>query len=198
MAPLPILAAAAGVTGSMFALEGSLLNAYLLRLALKFQRHRTDEHARAVFRCSLWYLPVLLGGFVFHSSNWAESKSKVDATVVNQEEAAENLVARARRQLAKVCMHEVMVHHKQQEAAGKDGANATSGSGSGIASSPPLCPPVIAGHAKGEVAGVLGKVSEEAAAATGARILLRTSGSSSSSAAAANGGAAAGADAAPR
>lgn len=50
MAPLPIVASALGVTGSMFALEGSALNAYLLYLASKFQKDRTTDNARAVFR----------------------------------------------------------------------------------------------------------------------------------------------------
>lgn len=52
MAPLPIVASALGVTGSMFALEGSALNAYLLYLASKFQKDRTTDNARAVFRCA--------------------------------------------------------------------------------------------------------------------------------------------------
>lgn len=39
-----------GVTGSMFALEGSALNGYLLYLASKFQKDRSNDSARAVFR----------------------------------------------------------------------------------------------------------------------------------------------------
>ena len=130
MAPLPLLAAATGVTGSMFALEGSLLNAYLLSLAHKFKQERSDENARKVFRCSLWYLPVLLAGFVFHSRNWAAEGVEED-----------NVIAKMRRQLAKVCVHEVMIHDAQV----KGGA---------------LCPAVVGEGVAEEAAAVLDQVKE--------------------------------------
>lgn len=47
-----------------------------------------------VRRCSLWYLPVLLGAFVFHSRNW-------------DMQAEDNAIAALRRKLASVCVHEV-------------------------------------------------------------------------------------------
>lgn len=145
MAPLPILAAGLGVTGSMFALEGSLLNAYLLYLASKFHRQRTDEHARQIFRCSLWYLPVLLGGFVFHSHNWATTTVE-DTEGVQEGARDDNLIAKARKHLAKVCVHEVMVQDGKAK-------------GGGV-----LCPPALAANAKEEALEVLDQVKEETAA----------------------------------
>ncbi len=154
----------------MFALEGSLLNAYLLYLAARFRGQRTDEHARAVFRCSLWYLPVLLTSFVFHSRNWGEARvgAVAASSQVEQEEEEEeegNVILRLRKKLATVCMHEVMIA-KQKEAGDLEGGG---GSSKGH-----LCPPVIAGHTKGEVAGVLEGAATAVAAAGGARIVLQT------------------------
>jgi heme O synthase-like polyprenyltransferase len=48
------MAAACGVTGSMFAVEGTVLNGYLVYLASRFHEERTNENARRVFRCSLY------------------------------------------------------------------------------------------------------------------------------------------------
>lgn len=166
MAPLPLIATAVGATGSMFALEGSLLNAYLLYLANRFKGQRTDEHARAVFRCSLWYLPVLLGGFVFHSRNWGEARAALEAEAEAEEQAEEgSVIMRMRKKLAKVCMHEVMVA-KQKEGGARD-------EDGGSSSKAHLCPPVVAGHAKGEVKGLL---DTAVAAAGGARIVLQAGG----------------------
>ena len=147
LAPLPLVATAMGVTGSMFALEGSLLNAYLLYLSQKFYRQRTDEHARAVFRCSLWYLPVLLGGFVFHNKNWSTLKQSEEVENggemgVEEENELRRFVAAARAKLSKVCIHEFMVHEKKVEAGN-------------------LCVPVVASNAVEEAKEVAGKVKEE-------------------------------------
>jgi protoheme IX farnesyltransferase len=67
---LPILASAGGLTSYMFAFEGTAANAYLLYLASKFHQDHTNAGAKRVFLCSLWYLPVLLAGFLFHSRMW--------------------------------------------------------------------------------------------------------------------------------
>lgn len=69
---LPIAASVGGLTSYMFALEGTAANAYLLYLARKFDQDHTNAGARRIFLCSLWYLPLLLAGFVFHSRMWNE------------------------------------------------------------------------------------------------------------------------------
>lgn len=70
LAAVPIAASVGGLTSYMFALEGTAANLYLLHLARKFYQDRTNAGARRVFLCSLWYLPLLLAGFVFHSKIW--------------------------------------------------------------------------------------------------------------------------------
>lgn len=165
LAPLPLLATGLGVTGSMFAVEGSVLNAYLLYLAGRFSKERTDERARAVFRCSLWYLPVLLGGFVFHSKQWDKEGVKVRGKegegevegVMEGGLTMETLVAGARKQLAKVCVHEVML---------QEGKNMQGGV---------LCPPVVAANVVEETKEIVGKVREEAEKAGGVQVHLTLS-----------------------
>ena len=71
----------------MFAVEGSVINLYLLSLAHAFKREQSNARARKVFLTSLWYLPVLLAAMVFHSRNWnkehLEEGSKIaDSQVV--------------------------------------------------------------------------------------------------------------------
>lgn len=76
---LPIACSMGGVTSYMFALEGTAANMYLLYLAQKFRSDRTNAGARRIFLCSLWYLPVLLTGFVFHSHMWDKQTIPEDA-----------------------------------------------------------------------------------------------------------------------
>ena len=71
---LPILTSAMGITSYMFAIEGTVINSYLLYLAKKFQQDKTNAGAKRVFLCSLWYLPLLLAGFVFHSNVWNQQE----------------------------------------------------------------------------------------------------------------------------
>ena len=70
---LPIVTSATGLTSWMFAVEGSAANLYLLYLAHAFKSDSSNAKARAVFLCSLWYLPLLLGAYIFHSKVWNES-----------------------------------------------------------------------------------------------------------------------------
>ena len=81
---LPIVASVTGVTSYMFALEGTAANMYLLYLASKFRQERTNAGARRIFLCSLWYLPVLLTGFVFHSRAW--NKDTISDTAANTDD----------------------------------------------------------------------------------------------------------------
>ena len=64
---LPILTSILGYTSYMFAIEGLVANAYLLRLVYKFKQDKSNANARKIFLCSLWYLPVLLIGYAFHA-----------------------------------------------------------------------------------------------------------------------------------
>ena len=85
---LPLVTSATGLTSWMFAVEGSVINLYLLSLAHAFKREQSNARARKVFLTSLWYLPVLLAAMVFHSRNWneqhLEDSSRVDNKQVNE------------------------------------------------------------------------------------------------------------------
>ena len=70
LSTLPIAAYGMGLTSSMFALEGTAANMYLMYLAYKFNEKQSNANARKVFMCSLWYLPLLLASFVFYSKRW--------------------------------------------------------------------------------------------------------------------------------
>ncbi len=56
----------------MFLLEGVAATGYLTFLADKFRREHNNDNARNIFKCSLWYLPLLLGLFVFHRKNGSQ------------------------------------------------------------------------------------------------------------------------------
>lgn len=76
MAPIPIVAALTDATSYMFAVEGTVVNAYAIYLANKFYRNPTNATAQKVFLCSLWYLPVLMGCMVLHSQHWLDDEER--------------------------------------------------------------------------------------------------------------------------
>lgn len=76
LAVLPLAASALGITSPMFALEGLVLNGYFFSLASRFRAAPDDARARAVFRASLWYLPLLMALFVFHANHWREVEDR--------------------------------------------------------------------------------------------------------------------------
>lgn len=87
----PVLTTATGYTSSMFILEGTAINVYLLYLANRFSSDRTNANARKLFLCSLWYLPAMLFGLVFYSKNWSkesiENKEKERLLLTASEES---------------------------------------------------------------------------------------------------------------
>jgi protoheme IX farnesyltransferase len=76
LSAVPIVATLAGVTSSMFALEGIALNSYAVYVANKFRQERTNANARKVFLTSLWYLPCWLVLFLLHSKVWDEDHDR--------------------------------------------------------------------------------------------------------------------------
>jgi protoheme IX farnesyltransferase len=88
LAALPPLAALLGVTSAMFAVEGVALNAVFLRLAARFYAAPSDAAARALFRASLWYLPLLLALMVFHSRHWHAPPAAAPAAAADAAAAA--------------------------------------------------------------------------------------------------------------
>jgi hypothetical protein len=90
--PVPVFAAATEVTTSFFAIGGVSATAYLISLAEKFEKEKSNKNAQAVFKCSLWYLLVMLGLFVFH----------------RKKEKSEDIVGRFKQQIKFFCPHEVL------------------------------------------------------------------------------------------
>ena len=101
--------------------------------------------------CSLWYLPLLLAAYVFHSRNWQKLDSKEEEKLV-----VSNAVLAAKEAGKGFCMHEVF-------------ANRAAGEGK----SPTLCPKVAVEPAAelvkdistGSVGIEVGKVGEDTALA---------------------------------
>lgn len=79
---VPILAVASGATSSMFALEAGALNALLFAAARRFERDRTTANGAHVFRVTLVYLPLLLLGFVVHSTRLASANDAQEEELV--------------------------------------------------------------------------------------------------------------------
>jgi len=74
LSALPIASTIAGITNPMFAVEGCLLNGYLLYKSAKFHKDKSNQNARQIFLTSLWYLPCLLGLFILHNKNWEDEE----------------------------------------------------------------------------------------------------------------------------
>ncbi|KAL7686590.1 putative UbiA prenyltransferase family [Plasmopara halstedii] len=72
MGAIPIIASITDTTSYMFAVEGSIVNAYAIYLAHKFYANPNNATAQKVFMASLWYLPVVMGCMVLHSQNWMD------------------------------------------------------------------------------------------------------------------------------
>lgn len=83
MAPIPIVAALTDATSYMFAVEGTVVNAYAIYLAHKFYQNPTNATAHKVFMASLWYLPVLMGCMVLHSQNWLDEEEREEKKKAN-------------------------------------------------------------------------------------------------------------------
>uniref|UniRef100_A0A7S4A8V3 Heme O synthase n=1 Tax=Pseudo-nitzschia australis TaxID=44445 RepID=A0A7S4A8V3_9STRA len=107
LSAIPFVSTFAGVTSSMFALEGIALNSYALWVAYRFRQERTNANARKVFLTSLWYLPSWLVLFLLHSKVWDEDHDQ-DVLRDNISE----FVHRVRDKGRKMCLHErVLDHH---------------------------------------------------------------------------------------
>lgn len=119
LAAVPLISSALGVTNPMFAVEGVVINGYLLNLARRFYADPHDGTARPLFKASLWYLPLLLILMVFHSKHWhtapATAEQGEEATAargLTWGQAVEQGVACARAAGRAVCAHDVILDAK--------------------------------------------------------------------------------------
>lgn len=101
LSSVPILCSAVGLTTYMFAVEGTAANIYLLYLANNFRDKHTNGNAKKIFLCSLWYLPVLLAGFVFHSRRWNRAEEE-------ETDAISEYVIDAKNYFKSLCVHNVI------------------------------------------------------------------------------------------
>ena len=78
LSTLPFISTITGVTSSMFAAEGLLLNGYAIYVAKQFEKERSNGNARTVFLTSLWYLPSWMVLFLLHSTNWKQEGDETE------------------------------------------------------------------------------------------------------------------------
>lgn len=116
LSTLPFISTIAGVTSSMFAIEGLLLNGYAIYVAKKFERERTNANARKVFLTSLWYLPCWMVLFLLHSKKWKEGVNEDEE--MEQEELISYLkqkAAEVRERGKELCIHEIFTFNNGEK-----------------------------------------------------------------------------------
>eukprot|EP00536_Pseudo-nitzschia_multiseries_P003071 jgi/Psemu1/295096/fgenesh1_pm.43_\ len=117
LSAIPFVSTLAGVTSSMFALEGIALNSYALWVAYRFRRERTNANARKVFLTSLWYLPSWLVLFLLHSKVWDEDHDRDFLR-----DKISDFVHSVRDEGRKLCLHERVLDHSAADTAGSENA----------------------------------------------------------------------------
>lgn len=110
LALLPVATTLTGYTSYMFGVEGVALNAYLLTLVYKFKSDRSNANARKVFLTTLWYLPLLLCGYLFYARHEDSLTDSLPSSV-------DLAMDRARAQLRQLCLHEAIVDYNKDAAA---------------------------------------------------------------------------------
>jgi protoheme IX farnesyltransferase len=101
----PILTSVLGYTSYMYSIEGTAANIYLLYLASRFKQDQSNSNARRIFLCSLWYLPLLLAGFVFHSRVW---NALTDDEQVTEKDQLKEALMNVKETGKGLCVHERM------------------------------------------------------------------------------------------
>ena len=162
LALLPFIAVGVGATGPMFAVEGVLLNAVFLGLARRFYSAPSEATARALFRFSLLYLPLLLAAAVFHSLQWrdanneqhaaaaAAANTRWDAIAMTNEHAGVNTASSASPSAAASSRPPLVGVGGGSAAEGADDSTASGGSG-GSSFGGFVEAAVLAGRAAGRV-----------------------------------------------
>jgi len=116
LSAMPLISSFSGITSSMFALEGFVLNGYAIYVARQFSEDRSNASARKVFLTSLWYLPCWMILFLLHSKKWRDGLEDQDTDVGNEEpilllkKRAEAIRGKGRE----MCPHEVLVFGKDE------------------------------------------------------------------------------------
>ena len=98
----------------------------------------------------MWYLPVLLSAYVFHSKNWERNDSRIESTSTEQlleNKATTNVVSDAvldiKDTFKGVCIHEIIANNMQNKANAKSLSSSDSPVSQELQSSTlPLCPKI--------------------------------------------------------
>ena len=138
--PVPLISSAMEITSYMFAVESIFINGYVYYLARKFSSEPNNKNAKAVFRSSLWYLPVMLTLMVYHSKHWGEGQD-TDAQSMTE----------AKRKLKNACPHEILFNSEGSNATehgDRNNSSVTASSATGQdskvkASTAMLCPKIV-------------------------------------------------------
>lgn len=114
LSAIPFITSAAGVTSSMFAIEGVALNGYALYVAHRFNKERSNGNARKVFLTSLWYLPCWMILFLLHSNTWRDASGVGQITDDDMFKAwiryLQEKTAEIRSSGRQLCLHEMAVN----------------------------------------------------------------------------------------
>ena len=107
-APVPFAAWGAGLTTAMFPLESMAVNGYLLYLSSQFYRDPGNQNARKVFKCSLWYLPVMMTAMIVHKKEWTRDNTEDEP--LSSGDFLSGLVPSVKAAGAAACPHERILH----------------------------------------------------------------------------------------
>lgn len=116
LSTIPIVSTLTGDTTVMFAVEGTILNAYLFHLTRQFSKNQSNANARKIFLTSLWYLPLLLIGYVFYNKNWDNARNKELEVEENWNNKILKVMHTIRMKLNHYCLHEYII--KDEESTG--------------------------------------------------------------------------------
>lgn len=126
LSTIPIISTLTGVTSSMFAIEGFVLNGYALFVAKRFDKDRSNKNARSVFLTSLWYLPCWMMLFLLHSSKWRDgSEGKMQEQNIVQ--VLKQYMTNVRDVGREMCPHEILVFDKTSKNGDGNGIDSSQG-----------------------------------------------------------------------
>ena len=114
LSSIPLISTALGVTNSMFAVEGLVLNAYALYVAKNFDKERSNGNARKVFLTSLWYLPCLMTLFILHSKHWREDVTEEEVRI-DLHAYIQKKINQIRLKGRELCIHESAVVKERED-----------------------------------------------------------------------------------
>jgi heme o synthase len=170
LSAVPFVSTAMGVTSSMFALEGVVLNSYALYVAHQFHRKRTNANARKIFITSLWYLPSWLVLFLLHSKVWDE-REEDELKEENKDflqEMMQRTVHAVRDVGRQACLHEQAIWKRQN-------TDTTTSDRAAVKDTAGECPIVLTKRTGEALQSKASNMVEEAADAATVKVAVETS-----------------------